>query len=75
MIGPQPSTLPDLRRRPVWSSYTGLQDAVVTEAARSSDPTTTAAWQSRTGSDWGLIRGRAICDMERAHLVKGKLHA
>ena len=39
------SPLPDLRRRPGWSSYTGLQDPVVTVAARSSsDPTTTAAW-------------------------------
>ena len=40
-----PSPLPDLRRRPSWSPYTGLQDPVVTGAARSSsDPTTTAAW-------------------------------
>ena len=40
-----PSPLPDLRRRPGWSPYTGLQDPVVTGAARSSsDPTTTAAW-------------------------------
>ena len=40
-----PSPVPDLRRRPGWSPYTGLQDPVVTEAARSSsDPTTTAAW-------------------------------
>ena len=42
---PQPSTLPDLRRRPGWSHYTGLQDPVVTGAARSSsDPSTTATW-------------------------------
>ena len=41
---PQPYTLPDLRRRPGQSLYTGRQDPVVTEAARSgSDPTTTAA--------------------------------
>ena len=43
--GPRPSTLPDLRRRPGWSLYTGLQDPVLTGAVRSSsDPTTTAAW-------------------------------
>ena len=40
-----PSPPPDPRRRPGWSPYTGLQDPVVTGAARSSsDPTTTAAW-------------------------------
>ena len=43
--GPQPFTLPDLRRRPGWSPYTGLQDPVVTRTARNnSDPTTTVAW-------------------------------
>ena len=43
--GPQPFTLPDLRRSPGWSPYTGLQDLVVTGTARSSsDGTTTAAW-------------------------------
>ena len=43
--GLQPSTLPDLRRRPGWSPYTGLQDPVVTGADRSSsDPTMNAAW-------------------------------
>ena len=41
--GLQPFTLPDQRRRPGWSSYTGLQDTVVAGTARSSsDPTTTA---------------------------------
>ena len=43
--GPLPFTLPDLRRRPGWSPYSGQQDPVVIGAARSSsDPTTTAAW-------------------------------
>ena len=36
-------TLKDLHRRPGWSPYTGLQDPVVTGAARNrSDATTTA---------------------------------
>ena len=39
-----PSPLPDLRRQPGLSPYTGLQHPVVNGAARSSsDPTTTAA--------------------------------
>ena len=43
--GPQPYTLPDLRRCPGRSFYTGRQDLVITEAARSgSDPTMAAAW-------------------------------
>ena len=43
--GSQSFTLSDLHRRPCWSSYTGLQDPVITGATRSSsDPTTTAAW-------------------------------
>ena len=29
--GTQPFTLPDLRRHPGWSPYTGLQDPVVTK--------------------------------------------
>ena len=42
---PQPSTLPDLHRRPSRSSYSDLQDPVVTEAASSSsDPASTAVW-------------------------------
>ena len=40
-----PLLLPDLRRRPGWSPYTGLQDPVVPGATRSSsDPAATAAW-------------------------------
>ena len=43
--GPQPFTLPDLRRRPGRPFYTDLQDPAVTEAAHSgSESTTTSAW-------------------------------
>ena len=38
-------------------------------------PSTAAAFEripARSESDWGLIRGRAICDMEGAHLVDHK---
>ena len=52
-----PSPLPDLRRRPGWSPYTGLQDPVVTGAARSSsDPTTTAAWYVTNDAQRGADR-------------------
>ena len=52
-----PSLLLDLRRRPGWSPYTGLQDPVVTGAARSSsDPTTTVAWYVTKGAQRGADR-------------------
>ena len=50
-MGPQHYILPDLRRLPGRSFYTGLQDPVVTDAAGSgSDPTTTAAWYVTIGA-------------------------
>ena len=52
--GSQPSTLPDPGRRPGRPSYTGLQDPVVIEAARSSsDPASTAAWYVTNGAQRG----------------------
>ena len=66
-----PSPLPDLRRRPGWSPYTGLQDPVVTRAAlNSSDPTTTAAWCVTNGAQSGTNRRASKVDPQGTRRLK-----